>query len=154
MDLYRDFAHGLQLKTGDTPEEIGSRYAEVYRRYYAPCMERHEYILENYLVAYAFKTMFPFGSPSVNRLLNLQKVGSTPLVQYMLMGSYFSISKTVMIGLAGKHKADFSLEHMVRAIQSISKTMEHCETYPIRLLEILTSKGIKDSAGMAVLIQN
>ncbi len=154
MDLYRDFAHGLQLKTGDTPEEIGSRYAEVYRRYYAPCMERHEYILENYLVAYAFKTMFPFGSPSVNRLLNLQKVGSTPLVQYMLMGSYFSMSKTVMIGLAGKHKADFSLEHMVRAIQSISKTMEHCETYPIRLLEILTSKGIKDSAGMAVLIQN
>jgi lysine-N-methylase len=72
----------------------------------------------------------------------------------MLMGSYFSMSKTVMIGLAGKHKADFSLEHMVRAIQSISKTIEHCETYPIRLLEILTSKGIKDSAGMAVLIQN
>lgn len=154
MDLYRDFADGLQLKTEGTPQELGSRYAEVYRRHYAPFMERHEYILENYLVAYAFKTMLPFGLPSANRVLNLQKAGSTPLAQFMLMGSYFSLSKTLMIGLAGKHKADFSIEHIVRAIQSISKTMEHCETYPIRLLEILTSKGIRDSAGMAVLIQN
>jgi lysine-N-methylase len=117
-------------------------------------MERHEYILENYLVAYAFRTMLPFGLPSVNRLLNLPKAGRGPLAQFMLMGSYFSLSKTLMIGLAGKHKADFSTEHIVRSIQSISKTMEHCETYPIRLLEILTSKGIRDSFGMAVLIQN
>jgi lysine-N-methylase len=70
------------------------------------------------------------------------------------MVSYFSISKVVMIGLAGKHKTAFSPEHVVRSIQSISKTMEHCETYPNRLLEILASKGIRDSAGMAVLVQN
>lgn len=154
MDLYRDFADGLGLKMQSATPELGSRYAEVYRRDYAPFMERHEYILENYLVAYAFRTLLPFGLPSVNRLLNLPKAGRGPLAQFMLMGSYFSLSKTLMIGLAGKHKADFSTEHIVRSIQSISKTMEHCETYPIRLLEILTSKGIRDSVGMAVLIQN
>jgi lysine-N-methylase len=154
MDLYRDFADGLQLKTDATREERGSLYAEVYRRDYAPFMEQHDYVLENYLAAYAFKTMFPFGSPSVIRVLNLQKAGGAPLAQYMLMASYFSISKTVMIGLAGKHKSGFSAEHVVRSIQSISKTLEHCETYAPRLLEILTSKGIRDAAGMAVLIQN
>jgi hypothetical protein len=41
--------------------------------------------------------MFPFGLPSVLPVLNLQKAGSTPLAQYMLMASYFSISKTVMM---------------------------------------------------------
>jgi lysine-N-methylase len=154
MDLYQEFADGLQLKTVATLEERGSRYAEVCRRYYAPFMERHQCILENYLVAYAFKTMFPFGSPSVNRVLNLQEAGSTPLAQYMLMASYFFISQAVMIGLAGKYKTDFSTEHVVRSIQSISKTLEHCETFPPRLLEIFAGKGIKGSTGMTILTRN
>lgn len=59
-----------------------------------------------------------------------------------------------MIGLAGLYKTDFSIEHVVRSIQSLSKTMEHCETYPRQLRAILADKGIHDSAGMAVLIQN
>jgi lysine-N-methylase len=154
IDLYREFVDGLQLKAGATREELGWRYSEAYHSYYAPFMKRHEYMLEHYLVAYAFKTMFPFGSPSVNRVLNLERAESTFVAQYMLMASYFSVAKAVMIGLAGQHKAGFSAEHVVRSIQSISKTLEHCETYPPRLLEILASKGIRNSSGMAVLTQN
>ena len=154
LDLYQKFADGLRLKTEATWEERGSLYAEAQQRYYAPFIKRHEYLLENYLVVYAFKTMFPFGLPSVNRVLNLQTPESIPLAQYQLMASYFSLSQTLMIGLAGLYKTDFSIEHVVRSIQSLSKTMEHCETYPRQLRAILADKGIHDSAGMAVLIQN
>ena len=155
LDLYREFAEGLQLKAESTREQIGLRYSEAYRRYYAPFMERHEHMLENYLVAYAFKTMFPFGSPSVRRTLHLEKPGGTSCVsQYMLMAAYFSISKAIMIGLAARYKTDFSPDHVVRAIQSISKTFEHCETCPARLLAILASKAISNCAAMAVLTEN
>jgi lysine-N-methylase len=153
LDLYQKFADGLRLTTEATWEERGSLYAAVYRRYYAPFIERHEYILENYLVAYAFKTMFPFGSPSVNRILNLPRPETIPLAQYQLMASYFFLVQAVTVGLAGWYQADFSTEHVVRSIQSLSKTMEHCETYPPRLLEILAKKGIHDSAAMAILIR-
>jgi lysine-N-methylase len=154
LDLYREFVDGLQLTAEATRDECGSRYSAAYRSYYAPFMERHEYMLEHYLVAYTFKTMFPFGSPSVNRVPNLEKPEDTFVAQYILLASYFSVSKAVMIGLAGQHKSGFAAEHVVRSIQSISRTLEHSETYPPRLLEILASKGIRSSAGMAVLTQN
>jgi lysine-N-methylase len=153
-DLCGEFAEGLQLKAGATWEEIGSRYSEAYHSYYAPFMRTHEHMLEHYLVAYAFKTMFPFGSPPVNRILDLEKSIGRIVKQYLLMASYFSIAKAVMIGLAARHKSGFSPEHVIRSIQSISKTMEHCEPYPLRVLEVLARRGIIDCVGMAVLTQN
>ena len=150
----REFAEGLQLKAGATWEEVGSRYSEAYHSYYAPFMRTHEHMLEHYLVAYAFKTMFPFGSPPVNRILDWEKSIGRIVKQYLLMASYFSIAKAVMIGLAARHKSGFSPEHVIRSIQSISKTMEHCEPYPLRVLEVLARRGIIDCVGMAVLTQN
>jgi lysine-N-methylase len=152
-EMCGEFAAGLRLKEGEPWEEVGSRYLAAYRDYYAPFMETSEHILENYLVAYAFKTMFPFGSPPVNRILNLEKSTSRFVAQYLLVASYFSVARTVIIGLAARHKSDFSPEHVVRAIQSISKTLEHCEPYPLRILEVLRRKGIGDCSGMAAITQ-
>ena len=152
-DVCREFADGLQLKSGATWEDAGSRYSDAHRSYYAPFMETHEYMLEHYLVAYAFKTLFPFGLPSVNRILDLDKSPNRFVNQYLLMASYFSVARAVMVGLAARHKSGFSPEHVVRCIQSISKTLEHCEPYPLRVLEILGSRGIKDYTRMAVLTQ-
>lgn len=154
LDLYREVVSGLDLEVGSTPEAFGAKYFAAYRDYYAPFMETHEYMLEQYLVAYAFKTMLPYGAPPVNRILNLAHPADRFAVQYMLMASYFSIAKAVMIGLAGEHKSSFGEEHVVRSIQTISRTLEHCETYPARLLEILAGQGIRNAAGMDVLTQN
>jgi lysine-N-methylase len=152
-DLCAEFADGLQLKKGANWEEVGSRYSEAYRTYYAPFMKTHEHMLEHYLVAYAFKTMFPFGSLPVNRILGLDKSTNMFVAQYMLMASYFSIAKAVMLGLAARHKSEFCADHVVRAIQSISRTLEHCEPYPLVVLEVLSRRGICDCNGMAVLTQ-
>ena len=154
LELYRDFVDGLELKAGANAEVFGARYQAAYETYYAPFMTKHQHMLEHYLVSYAFKTMFPLGLPPVNKLLNLPNPAGTPVAQYMLIASYFAISKAVMIGLAAKHKGDFSTAHVVRSIHSISRTLEHCASYPRRVLEILASKGIRNSSGMAVLTQN
>jgi len=148
-DICREFADGLRLKSGVAAwEEVGARYSDSYQRYYAPFLETYEYMLEHYLVAYAFKTRFPFGSPPVNRILDLEKAVDPFVAQYLLMAAYFSVVKAVLIGLAAFHKDELSPEHVVRAIQSISKTLEHCEPYPLRVLEVLGRKGIIDCAGM------
>jgi lysine-N-methylase len=154
LDLYREMVSGLELVAGASPETFGLSYSTAYSRFYAPFMKHNEHMLENYLVSYAFKTMFPFGAPSVSRVLNSPTLADNFLAQYMLMASYYSISKAVMIGLAGQHKSNFGAQHVVRSIQSISRTLEHCEIYPRRLLRILANKGIKNSAQMDVLTQN
>jgi hypothetical protein len=102
----------------------------------------------------AFKTRLPFGLPSVNKVLNLSKFDETFAAQYLLMATYFAVSKAVMIGLAAKYRSGFAAEHVVRTIQSVSKMMEHCETYPARVIEMLASRGIRNSAGIAVLTQD
>ncbi len=152
LALCRDFGNGLRLEAGATLEDMGRRYADVYQNHYALLMRRHEYLLEHYLVAYAFKTMFPFGSPGVRRLPG--QGASGVIAQYMLMASYFSIAKALMIGLAGQRGRTLAVDDVVRSIQSVSRTMEHCETFPERLLDILATHGLRDCAGMAVLTQN
>ena len=150
--ICREFADGLGLKSGAVDwEEVGARYFDAYHGYYVPFFETHEYVLEHYLVAYAFKTRFPFGAPPVNRILDLERSVDPFVAQYLLLAAYFSVVKAVMIGLAAFHKGEFSAEHVVRAIQSISKTLEHCEPYPLRVIEVLGRNGIRDCVGMSLL---
>jgi hypothetical protein len=46
------------------------------------------------------------------------------VAQYLLMPSYFSVARARMVGLAGKYKSNFGAEHVVRTIQTNSRTME------------------------------
>ena len=154
LALYREFVEGLQLAPGCAWDSSVERYLRAYHSYYAPFMQQHEHMLEHYLVAYAFTAMFPFGRPPVNRGLDLGESASLFTAQYLLMASYFFISKAVLIGLAGKYQSGFGAEHVVRTIQTIARSMEHCEKYPARLLAILAEKGIKEATGMDMLIEN
>ncbi len=111
----QEFTDGLQLKSGATWEEVGSRYSEAFHNFYFPFMKTYEYMLEHYLVAYAFKTMFPFGSPAVNKILDLEKSTNRIVGQYLLMASYFVVVRAVLIGLAAQHRSEFSTGRVLRA---------------------------------------
>jgi lysine-N-methylase len=153
LEVHDEFLKGIRWAPEMTLRELGAQYAEAYRQFYIPAMSRHESVLEHYLVNNAFKALFPFGSQSLNRALNLEPPRAI-MGQYILMASYFAILKAMLIGAAGYHGAAFSLDVIVRTVQICSKTFEHSVIYPKRILEILASKGITNSAGMAVLTQN
>jgi len=153
LQFYQEFIDGICWMPSATLEELGVHYAEAYREQYAPFMSRHEYMLENYLVNNAFKLLFPFGSQGMNRVLNVEGPRAVP-VHYMLLTSYFSIIKTMLIGLAGNRGAAFGAEDVIRGVQLCSKTFEHSVTYPKRILEILATHGIEAPAGMSLLTQN
>ncbi len=139
-DLYCDFSDGLQLTTESTIPELAAQYIAAFNNYFAPFIRKREYILEHYLVAYAYKTLFPFGRPIFQA--------------YLLMVVYFAIVRTLAIGLAGKYRSAFSEVHLVKAIQVCSRTMEHCSTYPDEVFSILKAKNIAGVSGAALLTQS
>jgi lysine-N-methylase len=148
LECYQEFIDGLQWTLGSTLHEIGVRYAEAYSRYYVPFMSRHEHILENYLVSYVHRTLFPLGTPESNQRLRDAGVSSTAAAQYVLLVAHFAIVKGLLIGMAAFHQSALDTGHVVKLIQSCSKTFEHSITYPGRVVETLASSSL------GTLIQN
>ena len=146
LELYNDFTAGLQLAEESTLDELGLRYSDCCKQFFTPFMSAHEYILENYLVAYAYQNVFPFANAFTG-------VGTNIEDQYLLMATYFSLVKALMIGLAGQRREAFGIDDAVRVIQLAAKTFEHCTTYPALILKTLVEKGIQNTAGMAILTQ-
>ncbi len=140
-ELYGEFIQGLELEADSTIADLGERYTEAYFQYFEPFLRTREYILEHYLVSYAYKTMFPYGKTSMAD-------------QYMVLAAYFATIRSLAVGLAGHYKSDFNEMHLVRTIQVCARALEHCTSYPARVLEILASKGIRTVADTAVLTQN
>ena len=153
LQFYQEFVEGIGGSPTATLQEMGHHYAEAYRQHYAPFMSQHEYMLENYLANNAFRTLFPFGSESTNKGLNVETPRAIA-VQYMLLTTFFAIINTMLIGLAGFRTSSFGVEDVIRGVQLCSKTLEHSVAYPKRILEILASHGINGPEAMAVLTQN
>ena len=154
LECYREFMNGIQWTSKSTMDEIGSRYTEAYSQYYVPLMSRHEHILEHYLVNYAHRTLFPFGLPESNQRLHNDRVPSPIAAQYMLMIAYYAITQTLLIGMAGFHKSAFDVDHVIKLIQSSTKTFEHSLTFPGQVIQMLAGKNMTTSASLCVVIQN
>jgi len=154
LECYQEFMNGIQWTSKSTMDQIGVHYAEAYSAHYAPFMSRHEHILEHYLVNYAHRTLFPFGLPESNQRLRNERVSSPILAQYMLMIANYAITNTVLIGMAGFHKSAFGTEHVIKALQSCTKTFEHSATFPGRAIEMLAEKAMTTPASLCVLIRN
>ena len=153
LECYREFIHGLQWTAHSTAEELANHYADAYSQYYVPLMSRHEHIFEHYLVNYAYRTLFPFGLPESNLRLRNDRVGSPLAAQYMLLGAYYAIARTLLIGMAGFHKSAFSVDHVIKLIQSCAKTFEHSLTYPGQVIDMLAEKKMTTPESLCVLFR-
>jgi lysine-N-methylase len=154
LACYQQFIDGLQWTPQSSLEDLGARYTEAYATYYLPYMSQHEYVLENYLVNYAHRTLFPLGLPERNRRLAPGHALSSLTAQYMLMIVHFSITQTLLIGFAGFHKQAFGAAEVLRMIQTSSKTFEHSLTYPAKVIEMLLERKITTPGSLSLLTRN
>ncbi|MDF2652671.1 MAG: lysine-N-methylase [Paenibacillus sp.] len=136
------FLSGIEYTLTDPIEDIAKRYQDAYANFYSPFMKDHEYILENYLVNYVYKNMFPLsGSKDV-------------FEEYIRMVLHFALIKMNLIGMARYYKEYFSVEQVIVLIQSFSKTVEHNQVYLNHAYKLLAQNGYTTMAYMAVLIKN
>jgi lysine-N-methylase len=154
LECYQEFIHGLQWTSKSTADELAASYGQAFSQHYMPLMNQHEHIFEHYLVNYAYRTLFPFGLPDSNLRLRNDRVGSPLAAQYMLLVAYYAIVKTLLIGMAGFHKSAFSVDHVIKLIQSCAKTFEHSLTYPGQVIEMLAGKSMTTAESLCVLIRN
>lgn len=105
-------------------------------------MQRHPYLMENYLVNHVFRARFPFSKGG--------SVPSNPLNEYVFMCLEFSAIKGLLIGMAAHYRETFSLEHFVKLVQSVVKALEH----NCFVSRAINWKGLSEPISMAALLKN
>jgi lysine-N-methylase len=154
LDCYQCFMAGLGWTMESTMEELADRFDRAYLGPYTHFRAQYEYVLENYLVAYLFKSLFPFGSKSVNRKLAEYRFEHSASRQYQLMIVDFVVIETLLAGLAATYGSGLGIPEALKVIQSATKTFEHSLSYPGKALELLAGKGLADSASIGMLIRD
>lgn len=141
LECLSEMLNGLNYITGTPFEEVVKQYPEVFEKYYQPHMDQLEYIMENYLVNYVYKNMFPFsGFPTV-------------FDDYVMLVVHYSMIKLHLIGMAGFHKG-LNDELIIKLIQSFAKTVEHNNLFLKSLFDLLKKNGFTSMPYMSILIKN
>lgn len=141
IECFGEFLNGINYASNCTVADIGQRYHDAWENYYEPYMREHEYILENYLVNYIFKNLFPFTGEE------------TLFDAYMMLVMHYSLIKMHLIGMAGYHKG-LNDSLVIKLIQSFAKTVEHNQKYLREIAAIMKQNNFNTMAYMAVLIKN
>ncbi|CQR70434.1 Flagellar biosynthetic protein FliU [Sporomusa ovata DSM 2662] len=141
-ECFGEFLAGIEYIAEDSKENIGQRYAAAYVQYYQPFMDEREYVLENYLVNYVFKSLFPLGQ------------SKHVFDNYTMLVVHYALIKLFLIGMAGFHKENFGIEHVVKLIQSFSREIEHNYPFLKLILDLFRENGYNTMPYMAILIKN
>jgi lysine-N-methylase len=142
LECLSAFLQGIEYKPEDSLDTVTERYQTAYQKYYEPFMIQHEYVLENYLVNYVYKNVFPI---SLDRNV---------FEEYVVLVLHYGLIKMHLIGMAGFYKEEFSLDHVVKLIQSFGRTIEHNPIYLGQIFELLKEHNHTTMASMAVFIKN
>ncbi|MGG2017886.1 flagellin lysine-N-methylase [Bacillus sp. S10(2024)] len=139
-DCLDEMLKGIQYTEEATIEELTTYYKKAYEEFYEPFMTEHEYILENYLVNYIFKNLFPFGQ-------------KTLFDNYVMLIIHYSMIKLHLIGMAGFHKG-LTTDLVIKLIQSFAKTVEHNTAYLKGVLNLLKENEFTTMPYMSILVKN
>jgi hypothetical protein len=124
-------------------------YASAYECFYAPFFLKHPHMLENLLINMIISRVFPFGASLFEPETMLE-----PARQFALLATEFAPTKGLLIGIASFHGEGFSVEHVVQTVQVVVKHFEHNSGFVPWSLQLLTSKGLDNAAGLTMLLRN
>jgi lysine-N-methylase len=153
LECYSEFMKGIEWGPESTTQELASRCAEAERRWYAPFMNRHEFMLDNFLFNYLSRTLFPYGHREIDDKLRIDYVENAVRRQYLLLATHYATVRTLLIGIAAFHGARFGTEQVVKLVQAHSKAFQHSTAYPEKALQVLAANGIKTVDQAVVLSQ-
>jgi len=151
LECVQQFETGLGCSTATSEQQILDAYADSYRRYYKPLMERHPHLLENYLMNHVFKNSYPFGRerPSSSSPV----VASAAEREHLLLCVHAALAQTLLVGMAGCHRESFGLDHVVKLVQSLARTIEHSAQFLDQIASFVREKKLSNLRGIALLLR-
>jgi lysine-N-methylase len=105
--------------------------------------------LENYLIHYVFKNLFPFG-----RRASSYYTPQSIFTEYELLAAHYVLVNGLLTGMAGYYQMTFSEAHAVKLVQSLSKTMEHSPALLREIAQFIQSRDPKRIKGIAALLRS
>ncbi|SFM29064.1 hypothetical protein [Pelosinus propionicus] len=111
-------------------------------------MENHEYILENYIVNYVYKNLFPLG-PQESILYEQRSI----YTEYTVLVLHYSMIRTLLIGMAGYHREGFRVKHVIKLIQTFAKAIEHDLSYVNQAVQFISASDMNNIAGATILVK-
>lgn len=145
------FKEGLDLTNDET---LADSYSKTKAEFYEPFMVRQEYILENYFVNYAFKTLFPLGLRKGSFKNDTAAVPNTAFTEYMLLAVQYAMIKDLLIGISGYWKGEFGTQHVIKLLQSFDKNIGRDIPYLQTLLRFFNDNNGMNLACAVMLIKN
>lgn len=142
VDCLKEVFLGLGFVRKSTEEQLEAAYQIAYEENFQPFMKQYGYIMENYLVNYVFKNLFPLG-------------GETRLFDnYVIMILHYSLLKIHLLGTLRFHGKTLNAEHIIKLIQSFAKVVEHNPPYVKRTFQLMQDNQMNNLSYMAILIKN
>jgi lysine-N-methylase len=141
-ECVKDFLTGIRCDDKTPIEACGPVYEDNYSRYGRPFLDRHPYMLENYLINFVFRSRFPYGIDSAGN-------PSTPVLDFLLMGILYALIRDLIVGASGLYRENLNSGHIVKIVQSVAKSMEQCPRFPLA-----DYASLANADGMALLLKN
>ncbi|MBB5317147.1 flagellin lysine-N-methylase [Tunturibacter empetritectus] len=148
LECFDEFLQGIGYSAGSTAASDAFNYVEAESRYCAPFFAEHPHILENYLLNYVYRTLFPFGREASAHITPQGIFG-----EFLLMVTQYALVYGLLAGMAGHAREAFGEEHVVRLVQSFSRTVEHSPRYLKEINALIESRGLGDPQGIATLLK-
>lgn len=148
LQCFQEFIQGIGYSPESTPESDAQHYVKAEEDFCRPLLEQYPFIMENYLLNYVFRTLFPFG-----REASAHHTSRSILGEYMLMSTQYALIHGLLIGIAGRYQEDFDTDHVVKLIQSFSKAVEHNPTYLDEISAFVTNRNLDTAEGIAILLK-
>ena len=142
-ECLQDFLHGVDYGADASLEAYTERYSRAYEHDYRPFMDEHPFLLENYLVNHIFRVVFPFGQDA-------KRCFERPQQEFLMLCLEFAVMKGLLIGMAGRYGDRFAVEHVVKLVQCLAKTLEHDRS----LGGVLNWQELGSSECVAALLKN
>ncbi len=147
-ETFLTFVEGISVPVNDACRDDLERFRLAEESYHQPFFDAFPFILENYLLNYMFRTLFPFG-----------REGSPHFVQqgifdeYILMATQFAWINGLLIGVSAHYRQAFAAEHVVKVIQSFSRAVEHSPFMTQTIVEYMQQRKLDSLEGMAVMLK-
>jgi lysine-N-methylase len=149
VEAVHAFTTGIGNGPGATLKSLTAHYQKAHARHFEPFMQRHPYILENYLANMIVRTQFPFGKEAM-------KPGATPdfAREFATLTAQFVLTRGLLIGTAGFHGDAFDIPHIVQSVQSAAKHFEHHPEFAKLAHALLVESRMDGVRGLAILLRN